>query len=320
MLQCQPCIHIRHTRTPMKILSLPLAKPLWHLTVRACPRLAVPLFYNAAVGGGKKLELNNPRDINQKIQWLKLHADQHEWARLADKYAVRQYVKDRGLEDILVPLYGKWDTADALMAGWEGLPDQFVLKTNNSCGTIILVKDKQTADKQAIRKQLGAWLAMKNVGIRAVELHYRYIRPCIIAEQLLQDPTVAEFSRSLIDYKIWAFDGRPHSCFLAYDRDITRGTHIFDVYDLDWQEHTEYMSDAQVPRHPVPRPPHYKRMLEVAAILSKGHPQMRVDLYNVGGQIYFGECTMTAQGGYMDYFTDDFLEELGRQCHLPIDP
>lgn len=61
---------------------------------KSLPCLAVPLFYNAAVGGGKKLELNNPRDINQKIQWLKLHADQHEWARLADKYAVRQYVKD----------------------------------------------------------------------------------------------------------------------------------------------------------------------------------------------------------------------------------
>ena len=77
----------------MKILSLPLAKPLCHLTVRACPALPYPSSIMPP-WGRKKLELNNPRDINQKIQWLKLHADQHEWARLADKYAVRQYVKD----------------------------------------------------------------------------------------------------------------------------------------------------------------------------------------------------------------------------------
>lgn len=240
------------------------------------------------------------------------------WAQLADKYAVRKYVQERGLADILVPLYGRWNTADELLRDWEKLPNRFVLKTNNSCGTIILVRDKASADKESIRRQLSAWLAIRHVGIHAAELHYQYIRPCIIAEELLEDPSVADFSQSLIDYKMWAFDGRPYCCFLAYDRDVTRGTHVFDLYDLAWQERTECMSDAEVKRHLIPKPKNYERMLEVAAILSKGHPQMRVDLYNIDGRIYFGECTMTAQGGYMDYFTNDFLEELGRQCQLPI--
>ena len=304
----------------MKWLSLPLAVPVWHAVAKHCPRLAVRLFYNACIGGGKKLELRHPKDINEKIQWLKVHTDQREWARLADKYAVREYVKERGLEDILVPLYGKWDNTDDLLRDWDSLPEQFVLKTNNSCGTILLVEDKQAVDREEMKRKFDAWLAIKDVGIHAAEFHYRLIRPCIIAEQLLRDPAVSGFSRSLIDYKIWAFDGKPFCCFLAYDRDVEKGTHVFDLYDYDWHERTDCMSDPDVPRHRLPKPTGYERLLEVAAILSKGHPQMRVDLYDIDGRIYFGECTMTAQGGYMDYFSDAFLTELGRQCHLPIEP
>ena len=237
------------------------------------------------------------------------------WAKLADKYAVREYVKAKGLEDILVPLYGKWDNAQQLLQDWNNLPQKFVLKTNNGCGTVLIVKNKAAINLPALKEKLDYWLKKKDIGIGTVELHYTIIKPCIIAEGLLDDPSVTSFSRSLIDYKIWCFEGKPFCCFVAYDREIGGAHHIFDLYDLDWNEHTEYMSD-KTPRHLIPRPKNWERMKEIAATLSAGQPQMRVDLYNINGKIYFGELTMAGQGGYMDYFTDEYLLEMGRQFEV----
>ena len=246
---------------------------------------------------------------------MKFHADMNVWASLADKYAVREYVKEKGLEDILVPLYGKWDTSDGLLRDWDALPQKFILKTNNGCGTVLPIKDKSGVDLDGLKKKLDKWLTKKDIGIGTVELHYNLIKPCIIAEGLLEDPSVKSFSRSLVDYKIWCFEGKPFCCMAAYDREIGGSHHIFDLYDLNWNEHTELMSD-KTPRHLIPRPKNWERMKEIAGILSAGHPQMRVDLYNIDGKIYFGELTMTSQGGYMDYFTDGFLLEMGSQFEV----
>lgn len=57
-------------------------------------------------------------------------------------------------------------------------------------------------------------------------------------------------------------------------------------------------------------------MIEVAETLAHPFPCVRVDLYNIGGKIYFGEMTFTSLGGLMNYFTDDFLEKAGRLIDL----
>ena len=59
-------------------------------------------------------------------------------------------------------------------------------------------------------------------------------------------------------------------------------------------------------------------MINVAATLSKGFPEVRVDLYEVNGKVYFGELTFMTLSGQIDFYTIDFLIELGNQCVLPI--
>ena len=75
----------------------------------------------------KRLNLDNPVNLNEKIQYLSLRTDTSEWTRLSDKYAVRDYVKECGLERILNRLYGVWDNADDI--DFDNLPDEFVIKT-----------------------------------------------------------------------------------------------------------------------------------------------------------------------------------------------
>lgn len=300
----------------MKLLEMPLAKPLWYAMVKMCPKFCCKLMFYKTTGG--VIDFNHPErmtNLDEKIQWLKFNADMRVWARLADKYAVREYVKECGLQDILVKLYGKYDTPEELMADWNRLPEKFVLKSNNGCGTVKIVRDKKKVDREEMVRITSKWLKRKDIGLGTVELHYTYIKPCLIVEELLEDTSMDDFSCSLVDYKLWCFNGKPFGCLVTYDRNLEEGRHRCDFYDLDWHQQTNRMTD-KTPRQSLPRPQNYDYMLEVASKLSAGHPQMRVDLYNINGRVYFGELTMTAGGGYMTNYSGELLREMGEQVKL----
>lgn len=263
-------------------------------------------------------DFEHPNDLNEKINWLKFYGDTSQWPLLADKYLVREYVKDCGLEDILIPLIGKWDTVEEI--DWEALPQQFVMKCNNGSGDVVVCADKNTLDKEQ------ALLHFRNTlqspyGILTGEEHYKQIKPCIIAEQLLDGSTQPNNSESLVDYKIWAFDGKPEF-IVCYSNRHNKYYCEIGVYDCDWNAHPKYLrySSHYMPEHqPIPRPATLDNMLHIASCLSKGHPQMRVDLYEVSEHVYFGELTLTSSGGYMSHFTQTFLDKLGKLTVLPID-
>ena len=127
-------------------------------------------------------DFEHPRDLNEKINWLKFYGDTSRWADLADKYKVREYVESVGLGDTLVKLYGKWDNANDI--DWDCLPNQFVLKVNNGCGDVLICRDKAILDKQAVVSTYNKLLNTK-YGDVSGEPHYASIKPCIIAEELL---------------------------------------------------------------------------------------------------------------------------------------
>lgn len=93
---------------------------------------------------GKNLDWMHPKTIDEKISWMVFNYDTTIWTELADKYRVRLYVIDRGLDDILVPLYGKWDNVSEI--DWDALPQQFVIKTNHGSGDLLVCRDKKPLD------------------------------------------------------------------------------------------------------------------------------------------------------------------------------
>lgn len=267
---------------------------------------------------GRHLDLKNPKDINAQILWESFYADTTEWTRLADKYAVRDFVKERGLEDTLVKLYGKWDKAEDI--DWDCLPNEFILRTNNGSGTNIIVKDKSSVDVNELQSQLNIYLKMVEKP-RASEFHYQGMKPCIIAEELLHNPADdAKYTSSIIDYKIWCFNGKPYSFFIGTNR--SHKSVEFHSYDLNWVQHKEHMvydkegGYHKEPNFALPKPKNFNRLIEVASVLSKGFPIVRVDLYDIEGKIYFGEMTFTSNGGIMNFYTMEYAEELGRQISM----
>lgn len=265
---------------------------------------------------GKSLRLNPPVDLNEKILWLSLYSDTTEWSRLADKYAVREYIEECGYGDALVQLYGKWDKFDDI--NWNDLPDAFVLKTNHGSGSVWVINKKNDVDKDKIKKDLNNSLSHL-YGLSTSEKHYSRIKPCIIAEQVLI-PSQEDLnnSSSLIDYKIWCFNGRAEFIWVVSNR-TPMG---FDgtMFNRNWtpvpnvvHPNVDYV---HTPSKMIERPALLDEMLSMAERLSMPFPEVRVDLYYVSGKIYFGELTFTTHGGTIDYMTDEQLLKMGQMIDL----
>lgn len=258
---------------------------------------------------GREVNWKNPTSLIEKIYWLQLYTDTSLWTKCADKYRVRKYVKDKGSGETLNILYGKWNNAKEI--DWNLLPEQFVLKTNNSCGKVILVKNKKELNIPQTIKELNSWLDLK-YGYRDAQFHYTKIEPCIIAEELFinkENPT-----HSLVDYKIWCFHGKPECVLVVYNR--TKENYLLSLYDLEWNNISKIgfnPNNKHVSGVDIPKPASFDQMIEHAKKLSKEFPEVRVDFYDVDGKAIFGEMTFTTGFGY---FSDEYYEHLGSKIDL----
>lgn len=258
---------------------------------------------------GRPINWDQPKNLIEKIYWLQLYSNTSAWTKCADKYLVRDYVKGKGCGQILNTLYGKWD--DVHQIDWDTLPKSFVLKTNNSCGKVIIVKDKNEISTKEIEKELDAWLNSK-YGYHNAQLHYTKIKPCIIAEKLLFNEENPR--QSLIDYKIWCFNGVPESVLVVYNR--TNKSYLLTAYDMDWKNITETALNKNlesVSGAEVQKPKSFEDMIHYAKILSKGFPQVRIDFYDIRGEVVFGEMTFSTGFGY---YTDEYYDYLGSKIDL----
>ncbi len=261
------------------------------------------------------IRLNPPVDLNEKILFLSLKTDTSLWTTLANKYTVRKYVEDCGLSNILVKLYGYWGKAEDIDI--DKLPNSFILKSIQGAGDPVIVKDKAEYDFDKAIKYMSKVYSKEYGGLEAGR-HYMRIKPGIVAEELLiNDAFSTKYSNSIIDYKIWCINGRAYYIMTCSNRVPPHSTELL-LYDREWNAHPEYLiyDSNYKESKPIPSPKNLSRMLEIAEILAKPFPVVRVDLYNLEGKIYFGEMTFTSLGGLMNYYTQDFLDKVGAMIDL----
>jgi hypothetical protein len=261
----------------------------------------------------RNMDVKHPKNLVEKFYWLMLNADLTLMAQCADKYRVREFVKERGCGEILNELYAVWHSPEDI--SFDQLPDSFILKMNNGSGDVTIVKDKRTASLEDIKAHFRAqW--DKEYGFSNAQLHYCKIKPCIIAEKLLSDH--CPFSSSLVDYKVWCFDGKVESIWVAYER---KKEYLYmDLKDTHWNSLESHLNSCPHyqyhPENKIPKPQTLDQMLHYASVLSKGFPEVRVDFYEIDGKVVFGELTFTTGYGY---FKREYYDYLGSKTILPID-
>ncbi len=273
------------------------------LASRLNPEFASKIRYRYYVG--KPLNLTNPQTLNEKMMYLKLRVywDKQFVADRADKYKVHSVVTDFGCPEILNELYGAWERVEDI--NWDKLPQRFAIKCNHGSGYNIICTDKSRFDIPEAEKKLRGWLKEKYGVERAEQGIYSRIKPMIIAEKFIETAD----NKPPKDFKFFCSYGEVKFLFVASDR-IDEQTK-FDYYWPDW---TWIPVRNQHPNvGPIEKPKMLDKMIDYAKRLSKDLPLIRVDLYNEGEQIIFGELTFT-HFGCLNSFDPDEYDLLFGQC------
>ena len=253
---------------------------------------------------GYKPNLKNPKSFNEKICYQKAYYYNPLYEKCADKYAVREYVKSKGLEKILTKLYGVYESTKEI--DFDKLPESFVLKTTHSTGGgVVIVKNKNDLDIKSAFKDLNHSLS-HNLYKKGYEWQYKNIKPRIIAEEYIK-PDESE----LMDYKFFCFNGKVQYVYLAYGTASNDSSYFLDFYDKDFKW-VNVRREGHKSYGQRPKPKMFDELKKVAEKLSEDFAFVRVDLYCENKKIYFGELTFTPGNGVGKFIPDSFDFEMGK--------
>lgn len=269
----------------------------------------LPFSYEYATG--KKLDFDNPVEFNQKIQWYKRFYRPRILNTLIDKYAVKEYVKDKISEEYLIKTLGVYTKASQL--DLAKLPDKFVLKAVHTNRHTIIVKDKKEINLWKVRRTLSRWLRSNQYYRTGQEWGYKDIKPKIIAEEFLTE----KGRSSLTDYKFFCFDGNPKYLEIHMDRGAG-DNYKREIYDLDFNRlPVSKGKKIDVFEATIEKPSNFDEMIEVAKKISQGFPFVRVDLYSIKGKTLFGEMTFYPGDGRSEYYPNKYNKIFGDMIELP---
>ena len=256
----------------------------------------------------RKLDLKNPKRFTEKIQWYKLNYKNDIMPICSDKFAVREYIKEKGLEYILNDLYYVFETPDDIV--FDKLPNKFVMKLSNGSGTNLICTSKELLNEADIRKEFKNYIFKVKANLGR-EWPYMEAKPVIIVEQLLEDKK--HINNAINDYKIFCYDGKPEYIICISDRYSDICNHL--VYDTKWNKILVASEGAMIEKDS-PKPDNLEEMLSIAEKLSEDFPFARIDLYSIENKIYFGEITFYPWSGYMEFEPDEFDYTLGEKFVL----
>ncbi len=247
-----------------------------------------------------KMDWKNPIRYTQKLQYLRLlvYPKMEDVSRCAGRVTVRDYVKECGYEDILIPIYGVFDKFDDI--DFDKLPDKFVMKCSHACAFNYICLDKKEINYAELKGKFDKWLKI-DYGKKIVEPHYSRIKPQIIIEQWIGDfPT---------EYKIHVFNGEAKYMYVVTGRtrDIRYNNYYIDWTPFDGAQFNGWKKTD----YELSIPDNFSDMVKIAEKLAKPYPLVRVDLYDINGKIYFGEMTFTPAKGTLILDDDKADFEIG---------
>lgn len=272
--------------------------------------IMLPVQYRMKLG--RKLHLKTPERFTEKLQLYKMYYRNPIMHQCVDKYLVRQYVENKGLKDILVPLVAHYSSIDEVQ--WNKLPSQFAMKTTHGGGglNVLVCNDKTKIDFDEVKKKLS--FENKPVAANTLGREWAYygLMPGLVVEELLINHDNPDAGMN--DYKIFCYNGKPKYIVVDVDRYIG---HKRNFYDEKWKN-LHIISDCPDANREVSKPIGFERMMGIASKLSEEFPFVRVDLYNNEGKIYFGELTFYPWSGYVQFHPDEFDLEMGDSFKLPL--
>lgn len=261
---------------------------------------------------GNRLNLKSPQRFTEKLQWYKLYYKNPIMIQCVDKFDVREYVKSKGLEDILIPCYGVYDSVEQI--NWDELPNQFVMKDTLGGGgnSVIIVKDKKKTDIEELKRKGREWIDTK-AHVRNAGREWPYYsgkNHRIIIEKYIE----VDEKDGLIDYKFFCFNGKIEFIYVMGNREVGEKVNV-SIYDAKFNK-LDVIREGDDTLVDVKLPDNFSDLCRVVEILAENFLHVRVDLYDNENTINFGELTFYNASGYMKYQPDEFDYIIGEKFKL----
>lgn len=265
---------------------------------------------------GTPLDWNNLKTFTEKIQWMKLHYRHPDMARCVDKYEFKKYICEKLGEGYTAPLVAVWNSPEEVSI--RDIPlEKFVLKSTLQSDSkfIAFIADKDNLDIDKIEKEIKTqWFDRKNLLTNSFCSAYYGAPPRVIVEEFVE-----EFTNGADDYKLFCFAGEPAFTYVAEDH-FENGKNVvtcpITFLDMDWN-----VMDVSYGRHTtnpaVAKPPHFEQMVQIAKLLSKDFPFVRVDFFDTPDKLYLSELTFYPGGGFTAYYPESFNLKIGEMLTLP---
>jgi hypothetical protein len=242
-----------------------------------------------------------PRTFTEKVNWRVVHDRRPLIGRLGDKLAMKEYALEV-LPTVHVPRV-LWTGVDVAELAGTALPERWVLKPNH--GTMRVHVGAGTPDVALLRRVTRGWLDEPLFRSRGEWVYSQARRLLFVEEFLGADGEVPA------DHKLMVFGGRVRLVQVDTGR---FGTHRRRLYTPDWQPVD--VDEAVAPGPVTSAPASLPAMVRIAEELGRAFDFVRVDLYDVGGEVWFGELTPYPGGG-LDRFDPELDRVLGAEWQLP---
>lgn len=248
----------------------------------------------------KKLNLKNPRTIDEKIQWLKLYDNNPVKTKLTDKVLVRDWIQEKIGKEYLKNILWTGTNFDDIPL--DELPNSFVIKTNHGCKWHFIIKNKQefienTRLFDIVKTATSNWMHQSFFGWSDFETQYKDIKPQILIEELYRetdDSTPTEF-------EIWCFNGQPKIFQEIKPQDnntrkVSTYDEFFDCINLAFHK------GSIIENHKYSE--HLLKAVALSKILSKDFTLVRIDWMLFKDKLYFEEMTFTPFSGFISCTND----------------
>ncbi len=273
----------------------------------------------------KKLNLENPKTFNEKLQWLKIHDRKDIYTTMVDKVDVKEYITKLIGKEYIIPTIGVYDSFDDI--NFNELPSQFVIKCSHDSGGLFICRDKSKFNKDIARKKINSRMS-KNYYYIGREWQYKNVKPRIIVEKFMEvkriDRTnnqskknvsaeLLQQENGLLDYKFMCFNGEVKFLFLDIGV-IGKGTshaekYYRNIYNRNFELQPFLETRENYPIS-IKKPKNFDKMIEIAEKISKNLLHARIDLYNIDGKIYFGEITFYHGSGLYNFFIPEKYDDI----------
>jgi TupA-like ATPgrasp len=269
------------------------------------------LMYARYCGG--KLNLKDPRTLNEKLQWKKIYDKKSIYTLCADKYEVRNYIKKKIGGKYLIPLLHSTNDLSEIHFGKISPP--FIIKTSHGSGQCIIVRNKDDVHKKIILKKCKKWLKCNHYWIWR-EPQYKNIKPLILIEKLLLNKK----GQIPEDYKFHCFNGKVE--FITVNTDRFEKNPKMSFFDANWKllPFTWCPAENGKPiwgiNKKIKKPRNLNEMIKISKKLSKNFDYVRVDLYSLDNKIYFGELTLHPGAGLNPFSPDKYDLIYGNKLKL----